>query len=71
MYDMFTRIVQTTVERQFFKIHTRGSPVRRIFRAPSKKVQHDTNEEHEKSTRKMGNAETPEVLVLFSKRTRK
>ena len=27
MYDMLTRIVQTTVERQFFKINTHGSPV--------------------------------------------
>ena len=35
MYDMFMRIVQTTVERRFFKIHTHSSPVRRIFRAPS------------------------------------
>ena len=36
-YDMFMRIVQTTVERQFF------NPVSWIFRAPSNKVQLRSN----------------------------
>ena len=40
VHDMLARIVQTIVERQFFKIHThRFSREGRIFRAPSNKVQ--------------------------------